>query len=99
MLLTVLFLNADYHAESASRALVNMSGHEKLAQPMKDDVFLCLCAGPQLTSDAAATALFYPHCHHNTCHILGCSIVTGVPGARWRRKEQPRRQGSPDGLC
>jgi hypothetical protein len=34
-------------AEGASRALVNMSGHHKLANPMKDDVFLCLCAGQQ----------------------------------------------------
>jgi hypothetical protein len=34
-------------AEGASRALVNMSGHDKLANPMKDDVFLCLCAGQQ----------------------------------------------------
>jgi hypothetical protein len=34
-------------SEGASRALVNMSGHEKLAQPMKDDIFLCLCAGQQ----------------------------------------------------
>jgi hypothetical protein len=24
-----------------------MSGHEKLAKPMKEDVFLCLCAGQQ----------------------------------------------------
>jgi hypothetical protein len=32
-------------AEGASRALVNMSGHDKLSQPMKEDVFLCLCAG------------------------------------------------------
>jgi hypothetical protein len=36
-------------SEGASRALVNMSGHEKLAQPMKDDIFLCLCAGQQNT--------------------------------------------------
>jgi hypothetical protein len=32
-------------AEGASRALVNISGDENLRQPMKDDVFLCLCAG------------------------------------------------------
>ena len=57
-------------AEGASRALVNMSGHDKLSQPMKEDVFLCLCAG-QRTRDtvlrtrvaaAAACLPFNSHC-------------------------------------
>jgi asparagine N-glycosylation enzyme membrane subunit Stt3 len=40
--------------ENASRALVNMSGHEKLSQPMKEDVFLCLCAGASMLCITAA---------------------------------------------
>ena len=52
-------------AEGASRALVNMSGHDKLSQPMKEDVFLCLCAG-QRTRDTVCCEAVTP-CVANPC--------------------------------
>jgi hypothetical protein len=61
-------------AEGASRALVNMSGHEKLAKPMKEDVFLCLCAGLQ-------AIIHRPFFYFSLCNLRRRPPISRYPGA------------------